>query len=204
MSSSRDCSPAAPDETRTRIEQIADAALRRFARYGFKRSSMDDVAREAGLAKATLYLHFKGKDDVFRAMIERFGAQIAARCEAVMAQPLPFPDKLAALMLAHFATGYAAFGDGEHLLELKAVMASIALREIQAFEGIFTTNATALLTTAAATGEIALGSLAPDAIVETLAQAAIGAKMGQPPSLETYEARLRQIAALAAQAVAKR
>jgi AcrR family transcriptional regulator len=204
MSSSRDCSPAAPDEVRTRIEQIADAALRRFARYGFKRSSMDDIAREAGLAKATIYLHFKGKDDVFRAMIERFAAQIAARCEAVMAQPLPFPDKLAALMLAQFGSGYAAFGDGEHLLELKAVMASIALREIQAFEGIFTANATALLTKAAGAGEIALGSLAPGAIVETLAQAAIGAKMGQPPSLETYEARLRQIAALAAQAVAKR
>lgn len=193
-----------PDEARTRIEQIADAALRRFARYGFKRSSMEDVAREAGLAKATLYLHFKGKDDVFRAMIERFGARIAARCDAVMAEPLPLREKLEALMLAHFATGYAAFGDGEHLLELKAVMASIALREIQAFEDIFTANATALLTKAAAAGEIALGSLAPGTIVETLAQAAIGAKMGQPPSLETYEARLRQIAALAAQAVAKR
>lgn len=204
MSSSRECSPAAPDEARTRIEQIADAALRRFARYGFKRSSMEDVAREAGLAKATLYLHFKGKDDVFRAMIERFGARIATLSEAVMARPLPFPEKLEALMLAQFGASYAAFGDGEHLAELKAVMASIALREIQAFEGIFTANATMLLTEAAAKGEIALGSLAPGAIVETLSQAAIGAKMGQPPALETYEARLRQIAALAAQAVAKR
>lgn len=204
MSSSRECSPAPPDEARTRIEQIADAALRRFARYGFKRSSMDDIAREAGLAKATIYLHFKGKEDVFRAMVARFAAQIAARCEAVMAQPLPFPDKLAALMLAQFGAGYAAFGDGEHLPELKAVMASIARREIEAFEGIFAAHATALLKGAAQTGEIALGSLAAEAIVETLAQAAIGAKMGPQPSLATYEARLRQIAALAAQAVAKR
>ena len=74
------------------------------------------LAREAGLAKATIYLHFKGKDDVFRAMMARFLAQVAARCEAVMAQPLPFPDKLSALMLAHFGAGYAAFGDGEHLV----------------------------------------------------------------------------------------
>ncbi|AMJ59062.1 TetR/AcrR family transcriptional regulator [Bosea sp. PAMC 26642] len=204
MSGSRECAPAPPDEARTRIEQIADAALRRFARYGFKRSSMEDIARDAGLAKATIYLHFKGKDDVFRAMIARFAAQVAARCEAVMGQPLPFPDKLSALMLAHFGTGYAAFGDGEHLLELKALMASIAARELQAFEGIFTTNATALLTDAAAAGQITLGSLEPGTIVETLAQAAIGAKMGQQPSLETYEARLRQAAALAAQAVARR
>lgn len=204
MNSSRECAPALPDEARTRIEQIADAALRCFARYGFKRSSMDDIAREAGLAKATIYLHFKGKDDVFRAMMERFAAGIAAHCEAVMAQPLPFPDKLSALMLAHFGAGYAAFGDGEHLLELKTVMASIATRELQAFEGIFTTHATGLLREATASSEIALGSLEPGAIVETLAQAAIGAKMGPQPSLETYEARLRRIAALAAQAVAKR
>ena len=204
MNSSRECAPALPDEARTRIEQIADAALRRFARYGFKRSSMEDIAREAGLAKATIYLHFKGKDDVFRAMIERFAAQVSARCEAVMAQPLPFPDKLSALMLAQFGTGYAAFGDGEHLLELKAMMASIAARETQAFEHIFCTNATGLLTEAAASGEISLGSLEPGAIVETLAQAAIGAKMGPQLSLEIYEARLRQVAALAAQAVAKR
>ena len=113
MDGSRECAPAPQDEAVTRIEQIADAALRRFARYGFKRSSMDDIAREAGLAKATIYLHFKGKDDVFRAMIARFTAQVAARCEAVMAQPLPFPVKLAALMLAHFGAGYAAFGDGD-------------------------------------------------------------------------------------------
>ncbi|MDP3256505.1 MAG: helix-turn-helix domain-containing protein [Bosea sp. (in: a-proteobacteria)] len=203
MSSSRECCPALPEEATTRIEQIADAALRRFVRYGFKRSSMDDIAREAGLAKATIYLHFKGKDDVFRAMMARFLAQVAARCEAVMAQPLPFPDKLSALMLAHFGAGYAAFGDGEHLLELKTVMASIATQEAQAFEHIFCNHATALLTHAAAQ-EISLGALTPGQIVETIAHAAIGAKMGPQPSLETYEARLRQIAVLAAQAVAKR
>jgi AcrR family transcriptional regulator len=204
MDDSRECALPPPDEARTRIEQIADAALRRFARYGFKRSSMDDVAREAGLAKATIYLHFKGKDDVFRAMIARFSAQVAARCEAVMAQPLPFPDKLSALMLAHFGAGYAAFGDGEHLLELKSVMASIALPEAQAFEHIFCSQATTLLARAAAAGEISLGALKAEQIVETMAQAAIGAKMGPQPSLETYEARLRRIAALTAQAVAKR
>ena len=204
MDGSRECAPAPPDEAVTRIEQIADAALRRFARYGFKRSSMDDIAREAGLAKATIYLHFKGKDDVFRAMMARFLAQVAARCEAVMAQPLPFPDKLSALMLAHFGAGYAAFGDGEHLIELKTVMASIATREAQAFEHIFCNHATALLTQAAAAQEISLGGLTPGQVVETIAHAAIGAKMGPQPSLETYEARLRQIAVLTAQAVARR
>ena len=42
-----------------RNDQIADAALRLFTRYGYKRSSMDDIAREAGFAGDAL-LHFKG------------------------------------------------------------------------------------------------------------------------------------------------
>lgn len=204
MSDRNESSVTSGEDSKGRIEQIAEAALRLFARYGYKRTSMDDIAREAGVARATLYLHFKGKDDVFRAMMARFLAQVAARCEAVMAQPLPFPDKLSALMLAHFGAGYAAFGDGEHLIELKTVMASIATREAQAFEHIFCNHATALLTQAAAAQEISLGALTPGQIVETIAHAAIGAKMGPQPSLETYEARLRQIAVLTAQAVARR
>ncbi len=135
----------ASDEAITRVDQIAEAALRRFARYGFKRSSMDDIAREAGLAKATLYLHFKGKDDVFRAMLALIGRSVEARCEAVMARSAPFAAKLAALLDAHYGTGYACFGSGEHLVELKSVMLSIASAEVEAFEAIFARHVTMLI-----------------------------------------------------------
>lgn len=192
--------PGAEDAT-SRTEQIADAALRRFARYGYKRSSMDDIAREAGLAKATLYLHFKGKDDVFRAMMRRFGAGVDARCREVMAQEAPFATKLAGLMDAHFAAGYAAFGAGEHMPELKAVMVAIASQEVTEFEGIFVEAALRLLQEAQASGEITLARIDAQSIVATLMRAAIGAKMGTPPSPEIYAERLRQAAALAVAAV---
>ena len=120
-----------------RIDQIADAALRLFARYGYKRSSMDDIAREAGLAKATLYLHFKGKDDVFRAMLELLARRVETRCREVMTMEAPFADRLSALLHAHYGQAYASFGTGEHLVELKAVMASIAGPELQIFDQIF-------------------------------------------------------------------
>lgn len=187
----------------TRIDQIADAALRRFARYGFKRSSMDDIAREAGLAKATLYLHFKGKDDVFRAMIQRFGIRVEARCREVMSRQAPLAEKLDALMQAHFASGYAAFGAGEHLAELKAVMAAIASREIAEVEAIFVTLALRLLGEAEGSGEITLARVRPEALVATLLRAAVGAKTGTPPSPELYAERLREAAVVAAAAVAK-
>jgi AcrR family transcriptional regulator len=207
MTDARECSGAScipgADEATTRIEQIADAALRRFARYGFKRSSMDDIASEAGLAKATLYLHFKGKDDVFRAMIRRFGTRVEARCREVVAQPGSLAQRLDALMQAHFASGYVAFGAGEHLAELKAVMAQIASREIAEVEGVFVTLAMRLLAEAGSSDEITLERVAPEVIVATLLRAAVGAKVGTQPSPEVYAERLSAAAAVAAAAVAK-
>ena len=195
----------APDEATTRVEQVAEAALRRFARYGFKRSSMDDVAKEAGLAKATLYLHFKGKDDVFRAMLALIGRSVEARCAAVMARSGPFTAKLAALLDAHYGTGYACFGSGEHLVELKSVMLSIAGDEVEAFEAIFARHVTTLIEAANADGAISLerSGLSRADFVATLMRAAAGAKPVTGLSHEIYANRLRDLAAVFAAALAR-
>jgi AcrR family transcriptional regulator len=204
MVQNRDCSSGQAEEAATRLDQIADAALRRFSRYGYKRSSMDDIAREAGLAKATLYLHCKGKEEVFRAMLGRFGALVEARCREAMALDAPFPDRLTALLEAHFGTAYAAFGAGEHLHELKLLMTTIAASELEAFEQIFVGFAHQLLTQAEAAGEITVAALGADAVIATLLRAAIGAKAGTAPSQDVYSDRLRQASAVVAAAIVRR
>jgi AcrR family transcriptional regulator len=193
------------DETTTRIEQVADAALRLFARYGYKRTSMDDIAKEAGLAKATLYLHFKGKDDVFRAMFTLIGGRVEARCREVMAPEAPFAARLRALLLAHYGMAYASFGTGEHLAELKAVMADIAGQEMLAFDQIFIGFARRLLAEAEKAGEISLDRAGLDAgaWITSLMYAAAGAKMSAPPSCEGYAERLDDLAKVFAAAVAR-
>lgn len=192
------------EDAPARADQIADAALRLFARYGYKRSSMDDIAREAGLAKATLYLHFKGKDDVFRAMLNLLGRRVEARCREVAAAKGPFPERLAALLQAHHGQAYASFGTGEHLAELKAVMNTIATRELQAFEQIFSGFARDLLQQAEREGEVTLSRLRTGAEdwVAGLLFAAAGAKLGTPPSPEDYAQRLTVIASIFAAALA--
>jgi TetR/AcrR family transcriptional regulator, mexJK operon transcriptional repressor len=62
-----------------KAESILDAATRTFLAAGFGAVSMDRIAREAGVSKATVYAHFAGKEDLFGAMIgrvceRRFGA----------------------------------------------------------------------------------------------------------------------------------
>ncbi|MEM7318308.1 MAG: helix-turn-helix domain-containing protein [Pseudomonadota bacterium] len=45
---------------------ILEAAWTAFATYGFRKTSMDDIARGAGMSRAAVYLHFRNKEDIFR------------------------------------------------------------------------------------------------------------------------------------------
>ncbi len=58
--------------TRGRIDKraaILEAAYRVFARDGYERASVDEIAAEAGVAKPTIYNHFGGKEELFRRVI---------------------------------------------------------------------------------------------------------------------------------------
>jgi TetR/AcrR family transcriptional regulator len=50
---------------------ILNAAQKRFAFYGMSKSTMDEIAADVGLAKASLYYYFPTKEDLFRRVIER-------------------------------------------------------------------------------------------------------------------------------------
>ena len=56
-----------PDPKRARILQCAFAVV---LRYGFQRTTMDDIAKEAGISRPALYLQFKNKTDIYRAIAE--------------------------------------------------------------------------------------------------------------------------------------
>jgi AcrR family transcriptional regulator len=56
---------------RDRREDLLGAAARRFVAVGLRRTTMEDIAREAGAGKATLYRHFANKDAVIDALLER-------------------------------------------------------------------------------------------------------------------------------------
>ena len=54
-----------------KVESILAAATRTFLAGGFGAVSMDTIAREAGVSKATVYAHFAGKEELFGAMVGR-------------------------------------------------------------------------------------------------------------------------------------
>jgi AcrR family transcriptional regulator len=71
--STRNTQPGQPesDERKLREERILDAAATLLARWGYRKTTVDDVAREASVGKGTIYLYWKDKNDLFRAAIWR-------------------------------------------------------------------------------------------------------------------------------------
>lgn len=63
---------------------ILNAALQTFLDYGFKRTTMDDIAKAAGMSRPALYLVYKNKKDIFRACIITMMDVLKARLDQVV------------------------------------------------------------------------------------------------------------------------
>jgi len=79
---------AGNDEVR---EQVVQAARHVFARFGFKKTALDDIARESRKGKSTIYYYFKSKDEIFKAVID---AEAEIRAKAIEAQISQIEDSM--------------------------------------------------------------------------------------------------------------
>jgi AcrR family transcriptional regulator len=86
-------------ETETREEAILDAADRLLARYGYKKMTIDDLAREAGIGKGTVYLHFASKEDVVLSHIDRIVQRVIERLVAIAAGDEAPAEKIREMLL---------------------------------------------------------------------------------------------------------
>ncbi len=105
-------------EAGSRRAVILDAALRVFGQYGYRRTSMDDIAREAGIGKGTIYLSFASKEEVFQALSQRLSERMLAGAEAASRRPGTTADKLAAMHAAWFGTYAETISRSPHAAEL--------------------------------------------------------------------------------------
>src|SRR5947199_9191354 len=64
-------------------ETILDAADRLLQHYGYKKTTMDDLAQEAGIGKGTIYLYFPSKEEVALSSVDRANARIHAQLREI-------------------------------------------------------------------------------------------------------------------------
>jgi AcrR family transcriptional regulator len=103
----------ADDRSSTRV-RLVDGALRCLARQGIAKTTVDDIAREAGLSRATAYRTFpRGKEDILAAVVETEVARLFSSLAVVMGEAHDLEDMLVAGMvesarqlLSHDALSY--------------------------------------------------------------------------------------------------
>lgn len=74
----------APPEDTAKRRQILDGARRIFVETGFDAASMNDIVREAGVSKSTLYVYFRSKEELFEALISEERERYFERIEALL------------------------------------------------------------------------------------------------------------------------
>ena len=83
-----------PESSTDKRLKVLEAAQTAFSRYGFKRTSMDDIAKLAGMSRPALYLLFRNKQDVFRSLSEHLQITALEAAEAALAADKPFVERL--------------------------------------------------------------------------------------------------------------
>ena len=80
-------------------ERVLARSAEHFFRRGYRRVTSEELAREAGISKRTLYQHFRSKEEILEEVLEREMERIASRLDAVLQQAgLPYPQKLEAVL----------------------------------------------------------------------------------------------------------
>jgi AcrR family transcriptional regulator len=180
--------------------QILEAALGCFGRYGYRRTSMETIARAAGVSRPALYQHFAGREDVFRAMAAWLLDGALERAAAALDAGGPLADRLYGALEVKLALVHG-HTTAEFRAELLEEAAAIAGDLVSSFAERLTALVEAAL--AAAASELDLVGVAlpaRDAAV-LLVDAVTGIEKEHAPP-ETLRTRLRQLVELAVRGLA--
>ena len=88
-------------DAKERRNEILDAAEELFGTKGFDNTSTNDILERVGIARGTLYYHFKSKEEILDAMIHRMTEQLMAKAAQIAGQPeLPVLERLTGAVMA--------------------------------------------------------------------------------------------------------
>jgi len=82
---------------------ILHAARRVFQKWGLNKTTMEDIAREAGKGKSTLYYYYVSKDEIFDTLLEIEVGALLMRAKATVAAVNSAKEKLRSYMVAQLA-----------------------------------------------------------------------------------------------------
>lgn len=97
-----------------RRNEILDAADELFGQKGFDGTSTNDILAKVGIARGTLYHHFKSKEDIMDALIDRYTVRLLDRAQAIaLDKSIPVIERIIRVVMALNISG-----DGESSKEI--------------------------------------------------------------------------------------
>ncbi len=173
-----------------RRAKILDGAMTVFLAYGFQRTTMDDIARAAEISRPGLYLQFRNKTDIYRALAEQFVEKVLAVSGEILTSDGPLLARLHGAVDAFMAL-IGEIEDAPHGRDMLDMQTSLAgdivlaarVRMLALMEDAFAREACTRRT-----GE---GAPEPCLLAALLLDALDGMKLRRPPRQE--QARMAEL-----------
>jgi len=177
-------------------QAILASAFTQFSRYGFRRTSMEDIAKETGTSRASLYSYFENKEAIFRGLAaelhERSLGDAEGHLKAASGPGLAVAQRVEAALIARLTPFQSVVSESAHGSEIydenNRLCGDLVLESSERFRSMLATA----LSAAARAGEIDLKSarLTASAAAELVHLGATGLKQGAL-DVRTLEKRIR-------------
>jgi AcrR family transcriptional regulator len=177
----------------SRQQAILDSAFRAFATYGFRKTSMDDIAQGAGMSRPAVYLHFKNKEAIVTKLTELYYAAKSVAVAAALTKPGSVSDVFKGAVQAQ-TEGMATILASPHGLEMLDTSKSMSSEIISQGEAELARLYAQWLKREDQAGRVRL-QVEADETAKTITATLKGLK-ASAIGAEEYETRVAQFAAL--------
>lgn len=119
------------NESNPKRQQILKTGKELFWKYGFKRVTIEEVCKEAGVSKMTYYKFFTNKMDLVKTIMDKILQDSLEKYREILARDIPYPEKVIGMvnlkrdqietMSSEFFRDYVQSGDPELLAYLEKV-----------------------------------------------------------------------------------
>lgn len=99
-------------------EAILNAAKQRLSQYGVRKTTMQEIAEDVGIAVGTLYLYFKNKNEILIAAAQAYTQQHLIDTEKILRSSISPPEKLKTYLVNRFRAVRESRLSGSHAAEL--------------------------------------------------------------------------------------
>jgi len=182
---------------------VFDAAADVFSRYGFRRTSMNDIAQAAGISRPALYLMFENKEDLFRQLATyRQNQAIDAAIEALSGE-VGFAERYLAAILIYEKIYYEPVAESPHGAEFLDINLSVAAEDMRKGHERLIQHLSACVDAAVEAGEASLETMGLSAtgFSELLMSSVTGQK--QAETLKDFRRRVTELTTIFLTSISK-